>query len=73
MLFQDYQFWTQTDEHGNFYIKAVLPGTYNLHAWVPGIMGNYMYEAIVTITPGIQPPTETILVLVYILTDYQTN
>ncbi|KAL6338972.1 hypothetical protein AAG906_024123 [Vitis piasezkii] len=47
-----YQFWTRTDEHGNFFIKAVLPGAYNLHAWVSGVMGNYMYEATVTVTPG---------------------
>lgn len=55
VCFQGYQFWTRTDEHGNFYIKAVLPGAYNLHAWVSGVMGNYMYEATVTVTPGTQP------------------
>ncbi|KAK1370821.1 Rhamnogalacturonan endolyase [Heracleum sosnowskyi] len=47
-----YQFWTQTDNKGNFLIKNVLPGTYNLYAWVPGFIGDYVYEKIVTITPG---------------------
>ncbi|KAK1370818.1 Rhamnogalacturonan endolyase [Heracleum sosnowskyi] len=47
-----YQFWTQTDDKGSFLIKNVLPGTYNLYAWVPGFIGDYVYEKIVTITPG---------------------
>ena len=54
VLFQGYQFWTQADERGIFFIKAVLPGIYNLYSWVPGVMGNYMYESSVTVTPGIQ-------------------
>ncbi|KAJ9670319.1 hypothetical protein PVL29_026699 [Vitis rotundifolia] len=47
-----YQFWTQADEEGNFSIRAVRAGTYNLFAWVPGIMGDYKYDAIITIKPG---------------------
>lgn len=52
MYFQHYQFWTQTDEHGYFIIKGVIPGSYHLHAWVPGVMGNYMYEAPVSVAAG---------------------
>ncbi|RVW57315.1 Rhamnogalacturonate lyase [Vitis vinifera] len=47
-----YQFWTQADKEGNFSIRAVRAGTYNLFAWVPGIMGDYKYDAIITIKPG---------------------
>ncbi|KAL8109224.1 hypothetical protein AgCh_025354 [Apium graveolens] len=47
-----YQFWTQTDAKGNFLIKNVLPGTYNLYAWVPGFIGDYKYENDVIIKPG---------------------
>ncbi|WJZ91734.1 hypothetical protein VitviT2T_010781 [Vitis vinifera] len=47
-----YQFWTQADKEGTFSIRAVRAGTYNLFAWVPGIMGDYKYDAIITIKPG---------------------
>ncbi|WCJ32019.1 Rhamnogalacturonate lyase family protein [Euphorbia peplus] len=46
---KDYQFWTQADFNGNFLIKNVLPGTYNLFAWVPGFIGDYKYEPIINI------------------------
>eukprot|EP00261_Vitis_vinifera_P017259 XP_010646859.1 PREDICTED: uncharacterized protein LOC100855354 [Vitis vinifera] len=49
-----YQFWTQADKEGNFSIRAVRAGTYNLFAWVPGIMGDYKYDAIITIKPGLK-------------------
>lgn len=52
VCFQGYQFWTRADEEGHFFIKAVRPGTYNLFAWVPGVIGDYKYEAIITIKPG---------------------
>ncbi|XP_057784021.1 uncharacterized protein LOC131001568 [Salvia miltiorrhiza] len=38
-----YQFWTQTDEKGNFVIKNVIPGTYSLYGWVPGVVGNFKH------------------------------
>lgn len=46
-----YQFWTQTDKQGYFSIKNVRPGTYNLYAWVPGVVGDYKYDKIITIGP----------------------
>ncbi|XP_073284587.1 uncharacterized protein [Primulina huaijiensis] len=47
-----YQFWTQADADGNFSIKNVVPGTYSLFAWVPGIIGDYKYTPNITIFPG---------------------
>ncbi|EPS69060.1 hypothetical protein M569_05709, partial [Genlisea aurea] len=36
-----YQFWTESDENGDFVMKNILPGKYNLYGWVPGIIGEY--------------------------------
>ncbi|XP_061361401.1 probable rhamnogalacturonate lyase B [Gastrolobium bilobum] len=47
-----YQFWTQADKIGHFQIKNVVPGDYNLYAWVPGIFGDYKFDTTITITPG---------------------
>ncbi|XP_004287322.1 PREDICTED: probable rhamnogalacturonate lyase B [Fragaria vesca subsp. vesca] len=47
-----YQFWTQTDAKGNFFIEHVRPGHYNLYASVPGIVGDYKYEVDIIIKPG---------------------
>ncbi|KAF5740131.1 Rhamnogalacturonate lyase family protein [Tripterygium wilfordii] len=47
-----YQFWTTTDENGDFSIKSVRPGNYNLYAWVPGFIGDYKYDTVINITPG---------------------
>ncbi|XP_054775908.1 uncharacterized protein LOC129284447 [Prosopis cineraria] len=47
-----YQFWAQADENGYFEIKYVIPGDYNLYAWVPGFIGDYRYNATVSIKPG---------------------
>ncbi|XP_019232851.1 PREDICTED: probable rhamnogalacturonate lyase B [Nicotiana attenuata] len=47
-----YQFWTKTDSNGNFIIKNVISGTYNLYATVPGFIGDYKYAPIVKVTPG---------------------
>ncbi|KAK4261415.1 hypothetical protein QN277_004416 [Acacia crassicarpa] len=47
-----YQFWTQADNSGLFTIQNVVPGVYNLYAWVPGILGDYKYEFDITIKPG---------------------
>ncbi|KAK7366899.1 hypothetical protein VNO80_08902 [Phaseolus coccineus] len=46
-----YQFWTQTDKDGSFSITNIVPGNYNLYAWVPGFIGNYKYQ-INVIKPG---------------------
>ncbi|KAK2996013.1 hypothetical protein RJ640_013903, partial [Escallonia rubra] len=47
-----YQFWNQTDSQGNFMIRGVRPGTYNLYGWVPGFIGDYKYNFSVNISPG---------------------
>ncbi|XP_019422979.1 PREDICTED: probable rhamnogalacturonate lyase C [Lupinus angustifolius] len=47
-----YQFWTRADQVGNFAIKNIVPGVYNLYAWVPGFIGDYKYNATITIKPG---------------------
>ncbi|XP_019053046.1 PREDICTED: probable rhamnogalacturonate lyase B [Nelumbo nucifera] len=47
-----YQFWTKSDANGYFTIDHIRTGVYNLYAWVPGFIGDYKYEAIITITPG---------------------
>lgn len=49
---QDYQFWTRSDEMGNFSINNVRTGNYNLNAWVPGFIGDYQNEVAITITSG---------------------
>ncbi|XP_010544057.1 PREDICTED: probable rhamnogalacturonate lyase B isoform X2 [Tarenaya hassleriana] len=49
---KEYQFWTTSDEEGFFYISGIRPGQYNLYAWVPGFIGDFKYEEIITITPG---------------------
>ncbi|KAL6225063.1 hypothetical protein ACLB2K_003915 [Fragaria x ananassa] len=47
-----YQFWTRADKQGHFLIKDVRPGNYSLYGWVPGIVGDYKYEADIEIKPG---------------------
>jgi rhamnogalacturonan endolyase len=46
-----YQYWTRGDAQGNFTIKDVRPGTYTLHAFADGVLGEYA-QANVTITAG---------------------
>ncbi|GER47099.1 rhamnogalacturonate lyase family protein [Striga asiatica] len=47
-----YQFWTQANETGHFTINGVRAETYNLYAWVPGVIGDYKHDDNVTIRPG---------------------
>ncbi|AET03356.2 probable rhamnogalacturonate lyase B isoform X1 [Medicago truncatula] len=47
-----YQFWTRANAKGYFKITNAVPGDYNLYAWVPGFIGDYKYNATITITPG---------------------
>ncbi|KAK6938055.1 Rhamnogalacturonan lyase, domain II, partial [Dillenia turbinata] len=49
---KDYQFWTRADLDGYFSINNVWPGEYNLYAWVPGFIGDYKYDIILTVTSG---------------------
>ncbi|KAL5559919.1 hypothetical protein UlMin_036130 [Ulmus minor] len=49
---KDYQFWTQADENGHFSIRNIRTGDYNLYAWVPGFIGDYRYDAPISIISG---------------------
>uniref|UniRef100_A0A0E0F286 rhamnogalacturonan endolyase n=1 Tax=Oryza meridionalis TaxID=40149 RepID=A0A0E0F286_9ORYZ len=49
---KNYQFWTRAAPCGSFSIGNVRAGVYNLYAWVPGFLGDYMYTSQVTVTPG---------------------
>lgn len=46
-----YQYWTRGDAEGNFTISNVRPGTYTLHAFADGVLGEYA-QADVSITAG---------------------
>ncbi|CAN6345595.1 unnamed protein product [Urochloa humidicola] len=48
---KNYQFWTRATFDGSFSIGDVWAGVYNLYAWVPGILGDYMLTLPVTVTP----------------------
>nr|CAD1817349.1 unnamed protein product [Ananas comosus var. bracteatus] len=47
-----YQFWTRSNPRGDFVIKNIRPGRYNLYAWVPGFIGDFMHKSTITINPG---------------------
>ncbi|XP_047334379.1 probable rhamnogalacturonate lyase B [Impatiens glandulifera] len=47
-----YQFWTRANVKGQFLMKNIQPGSYNLFAWVPGVIGDYRYQVQVEVTPG---------------------
>ncbi|KAM3317155.1 hypothetical protein ACQJBY_035030 [Aegilops geniculata] len=48
-----YQFWTRASATGGtFTIDNVRAGEYNLYAWVPGVLSDYMRTAPVTVVPG---------------------
>ncbi|CAL0312952.1 unnamed protein product [Lupinus luteus] len=47
-----YQFWTRSDSNGFFIIENIVPGVYNLYAWVPGFIGDYKYNTSILITQG---------------------
>jgi rhamnogalacturonan endolyase len=46
-----YQFWNDGDEEGHFRITNVRPGTYTLHAFADGVLGEYA-KAEVTVEAG---------------------
>jgi rhamnogalacturonan endolyase len=48
---KDYEFWARGDEDGNFKIPNVRPGTYTLHAFADGVLGE-LVKADVTIEAG---------------------
>ncbi|KAI0514082.1 hypothetical protein KFK09_010116 [Dendrobium nobile] len=47
-----YQFWTRAEANGFFSIKNIHTGYYNLYAWVPGFIGDYMYDTTIAIISG---------------------
>jgi rhamnogalacturonan endolyase len=46
-----YEFWVRGDEDGHFTIPKVRPGTYELHAFADGVLGEYS-QMNVTVKPG---------------------
>ncbi|XP_012841986.1 PREDICTED: probable rhamnogalacturonate lyase B [Erythranthe guttata] len=55
-----YQFWVNTDSDGNFTIKNVVPGIYGLHGWIPGFVGDYLKQELITISQGSEIQMENI-------------
>ncbi|OIW14564.1 hypothetical protein TanjilG_14950 [Lupinus angustifolius] len=49
---KNYQFWAKADDDGYFCISNIHIGDYNVYAWVPGFIGDYKYDVVVTITEG---------------------
>ncbi|CAL0327329.1 unnamed protein product [Lupinus luteus] len=49
---KNYQFWAKADDDGYFCISNIRTGDYNVYAWVPGFIGDYKYDVVVTITEG---------------------
>ncbi|KAK4572000.1 hypothetical protein RGQ29_030413 [Quercus rubra] len=47
-----YQFWATADADGYFSIDNIRCGSYNLYAWVPGVIGDYQKDVFITITAG---------------------
>ncbi|XP_071722409.1 uncharacterized protein [Rutidosis leptorrhynchoides] len=47
-----YQFWARADANGSFSITNIRPGPYNLYAFVPGFIGDYRNDDVITIAPG---------------------
>ncbi|CAN0878289.1 Rhamnogalacturonate lyase [Linum grandiflorum] len=47
-----YNFWTEADDKGNFVIKNVRPGDYNLYGYVPGVVGSFRHPQLITVQPG---------------------
>ena len=46
-----YQFWVTGTDDGKFTIPDVRPGTYELHAWAEGVLGDFA-KADITVEPG---------------------
>ena len=39
---KNYQYWARGDANGNFEVKNIRPGTYNLHAFADGVLGEFV-------------------------------
>lgn len=44
---KNYQFWVKGSDDGTFTIPKVRPGTYTLHAWADGVLGEFAQANIV--------------------------
>lgn len=51
-IYQGYQFWVEADVDSGFQIRNVLPGTYNLYAWIPGYLGEYVSANTISVESG---------------------
>ncbi|XP_004501055.1 uncharacterized protein [Cicer arietinum] len=49
---KNYQFWATADYDGYFSISNIHVGDYNVYAWVPGYIGDYKYDVVISITEG---------------------
>ncbi|KAI4308656.1 hypothetical protein L6164_031711 [Bauhinia variegata] len=49
---KNYQFWSRADDDGYFSVANIHAGDYNIYAWVPGFIGDYRYDVVITITEG---------------------
>jgi len=48
---KNYFYWTKTDSIGNFVIPNVYAGTYEVHAWKDGYIGEYISNFTLTVKP----------------------
>ncbi|XP_061372055.1 probable rhamnogalacturonate lyase B isoform X3 [Gastrolobium bilobum] len=49
---KNYQFWAKSGDDGYFSISNIRAGDYNVYAWVPGFIGDYKYDVVLSITEG---------------------
>ncbi|KAI4389482.1 hypothetical protein MLD38_001704 [Melastoma candidum] len=47
-----YQFWTKVDDEGYFSINNARAGGYNLYGFIPGFIGDYKHDTLLSITAG---------------------
>lgn len=47
-----YQFWTEVDKDGSFTISNIRAGDYNLYAYVPGFIGDFKHDPIISVEAG---------------------
>ncbi|BFI27800.1 rhamnogalacturonan endolyase [Marchantia polymorpha subsp. ruderalis] len=47
-----YQFWTKADVRGNYTIKNVRVGVYDVVAWIPGVLGDFRRDGRIRVGRG---------------------
>ncbi|GBG44462.1 hypothetical protein CBR_g89002, partial [Chara braunii] len=55
-----YQYWVRAGERGAFRVKNVRPGAYRIHAYIPGVYGQYVSEQVITVQAGRAALLETL-------------